>query len=73
VSDEDGTRWRSFGQGVNDYRAAAQETAHIRVQLLLRELIPPPSCGRAVTYGFTAPPYLPSTDPDADLGIEPPF
>ncbi|MDR7381270.1 hypothetical protein [Promicromonospora iranensis] len=69
VSDEDGTRWERFGPGINDYRAAARETAHIRAQLQLRGLILPRPRGHAVTYGFLPPRY----EPPAAPGVEPSF
>lgn len=67
VSDDDGSRWESFVPAVDDYRAAARETAHIRAQL--HGLIAPRPRGHAVTYGFLPPRYKPPTDP----GVEPPF
>ncbi|MFI9488569.1 hypothetical protein ACIG47_19435 [Promicromonospora sp. NPDC052451] len=69
VSDEDDTGWEGFGPDIDDYRAAARETAHIRAQLQIRGLVPPRPRSQAVTFRFLPP----RDEPPTSTGIEPPF
>ncbi|WP_423464181.1 hypothetical protein ACO229_06405 [Promicromonospora sp. MS192] len=69
VSDQDGTRWEGLGPDIDDYPAAARETAHIRAQLQIRDLIPPRPRGQAAAFGFLPP----RDEPPTSTGIEPPF